>query len=59
MTDAQIQAKATIAAALIQSRTVDADTLGSLNKNISNQKLTHLRELTERIYVALATDSST
>jgi hypothetical protein len=36
MTDAQIQAKATIAAALIQSRSVDAEALGSLNKDISN-----------------------
>lgn len=59
MTDAQIQAKATIAAALIQSRTVDAETLGSLNKDISNHRLSHLRELTERIYQALANDSST
>jgi hypothetical protein len=58
MTDAQIQAKATIAAALIQSRSVDAEGLGSLNKDISNHKLAHLRELTERIYVALAADSS-
>jgi hypothetical protein len=58
MTDGQIQAKAIIAAALIQSRTIDAETLGSLNKDISNHKLAHLRELTERIYLALAADSS-
>jgi hypothetical protein len=58
MTDAQIQAKATIAAALIQSRTIDADTLGSLNKDISSHKLAHLRDLTERIYAALASESS-
>ena len=58
MTDAQIQAKTTIAAALIQSRAIDAEGLASLNKDISNHKLTHLLELTERIYVALATDSS-
>jgi hypothetical protein len=57
MTDAQIQAKATIAAALIQSRSVDAETLGSMNKDISNHKLAHLRELTERIYAALAGES--
>jgi hypothetical protein len=57
MTDAQIQAKVTIAAALIQSRTVDADALGSMNKDISNHKLAHLRELTERIYAALAGSS--
>lgn len=59
MTEAHIQAKATIAAALIQSRSVDAEALGSLNRDISNHKLAHLRELTERIYNALATDSST
>ena len=58
MTDAQIQAKATIAAALIQSRSIDAETLGSLNRDISNHKLAHLRELTERIYLALAADPS-
>jgi hypothetical protein len=57
MTDAQVQARATIAAALIQSRTVDADALGSMNKDISNHKLAHLRELTERIYAALAGDA--
>lgn len=57
MTDAQIQAKATIAAALIQSRSVDSEALGSLNKDISNHKLAHLKELTHRIYLALATDS--
>jgi len=58
MTDAQIQAKATIAAALIQSRSVDTEALGSLNKDISNHKLAHLRDLTERIYAALTTASS-
>ena len=58
MTDAQIQAKATIAAALIQSRSVDAEALGSLNKDISNHKLTHLRDLTERIYAALTASST-
>ena len=58
MTDAQIQAKATIAAALIQSRAVDAEALGSLNKDVSNHKLTHLRDLTERIYAALTASSS-
>jgi hypothetical protein len=57
MTDAQIQAKATIAAALIQSRSIDAETLGSLNRDISNHKLAHLRDLTDRIYLALAADS--
>ena len=58
MTDAQIQSKATIAAALIQSRAVDAEALGSLNKDVSNHKLTHLRDLTERIYAALTASSS-
>jgi hypothetical protein len=58
MTDAQIQARATIAAALIQSRSIDAEALGSLNKDISNHKLAHLRELTERIYAAVARDSA-
>jgi hypothetical protein len=58
MTDAQIQAKATIAAALIASRAIDPGPLASLNKDISNHKLAHLRELTERIYAAVAADSS-
>ena len=57
MTDAQIQAKAIIAAALIQSRGVDPESLASLNKDISNHKLAHLRDLTERIYSALANGS--
>jgi hypothetical protein len=59
MTDAQIQAKAIIAAALIQSRSIDSEALASSNKDISNHKLVHLRELTDRIYSALAADSST
>jgi hypothetical protein len=54
MNDAQIQTKATIAAALIQSRAIDVEALGSPNKDISNHKLIHLRDLTERIYAALA-----
>jgi hypothetical protein len=58
MTDAQLHAKATIAAALIQSRGVDPEALASLNKDISNHKLAHLKELTERIYNALAAESS-
>jgi hypothetical protein len=57
MTDAQIQAKAIIAAALIQSRAIDPEPLASLNKDISAHKLTHLRQLTDRIYETLATDS--
>jgi hypothetical protein len=57
MTDGQIQAKAIIAAALIQSRGIDPESLASLNKDISNHKLVHLRDLTERIYAALATDA--
>jgi hypothetical protein len=59
MTDAQIQGKAIIAAALIQSRAIDPEPLASPNKDISNHKLTHLRELTDRIYNALAADLST
>jgi len=58
VTDTHIEAKAIIAAALIQSRAIDAEGLGSPNKDISNHKLTHLRELTERIYAALAADSA-
>lgn len=58
MTDAQIQAKAIIAAALIQSRVIDPEPLASLNKNISDHKLAHLRDLTERIYTALTGDLS-
>jgi hypothetical protein len=58
MTDAQLQAKATIAAALIQSRAVDAEGLASNNRDISNHKLAHLIELAERIFTALTTDSS-
>jgi hypothetical protein len=56
MTDIQIQAKATIAAALIQSRAIDPEAMASLNKDISGHKLAHLRELTDRIYAVLATD---
>ncbi len=56
MTDAQIQAKATIAAALIQSRAIDPESLASPNRDISTKKLTHLRELTERIYAAVSAE---
>lgn len=54
MNDAQILAKATIAAAIIQSRGVDPEGLASQNKDISTHKLARLRELTDRIYHALA-----
>jgi len=54
MTDGEIQAKATIAAALIQSRAIDPEGIASGNKAISEHKLAHLRELTDRIYSALA-----
>jgi hypothetical protein len=47
-----------IAASLIQSRGVDIEGLASLNKDLSNRKLAHLQELTDRIYNALATDTS-
>jgi hypothetical protein len=53
MTDGQIQAKAIICAALIQSRTFDPDTLASPNKSISEHKLAHLKDLTGRIYEAV------
>jgi hypothetical protein len=56
MTDAQIHAKAVIAAALIESRTVDPQGLASSNKDISNNKLAHLRDLTERIYRVLTVE---
>jgi hypothetical protein len=59
MDDAQILAKATIAAAIIQSRGIDPEGLASPNKDISNHKLAHLRELTERIYNALTGSEST
>jgi hypothetical protein len=54
MTDSEIQAKAIIAAALIQSRAIDPEGIASGNKDISDKKLTHLRDLTDRIYTALA-----
>jgi len=47
MTDSQVQAKAIIAAALIQSRAIDPEGMASLNKDISAHKLAHLRELTD------------
>jgi hypothetical protein len=54
MTDANVQTKAIIAAALIQSRAIDPEGLASGNKSISDHKLTHLRDLTDRIYSAIA-----
>ena len=59
MTDPQIQARATIAAALIQSRAVDPEGLASGVKSVSNLKVSHLKDLTERIYAALAADAET
>jgi hypothetical protein len=59
MNDAQMLAKATIAAAIIQSRGIDPEGLASQNKDISNHKLARLRELTNRIYQALAEDEGT
>ena len=58
MSDAQIHAKAVIAAAIIQSRGVDVEGLASVNKDLSNRKLAHLQELTERIYQALVAGTS-
>ena len=57
MTDAHIQAKAIIAAALIQSRAIDPEAMASLNKDISGHKLAHLRELTDRIFTVLSAES--
>jgi hypothetical protein len=57
MTDAEIRTKAIIAAALIQSRTIDPEGLASGNKSISDHKLGHLRELTDRIYSAITTEA--
>jgi hypothetical protein len=54
MTDSQILAKAIIAAALIQSRAVDPEGIASGNKDISEKKLAHLRDLANRIYSAIA-----
>ena len=54
MNDAQIQARATIAAALISSRVIDPEGLASGLKDVSEHKLTRLRELTDRIYEAIA-----
>ena len=56
MTEAQIQAKAIIAAALIQSRAVDPEGLCSGNKAISDQKVLRLTELTDRIFAAIAAE---
>jgi hypothetical protein len=56
VTDLQIQAKAAIAAALIQTRCIDPEALASANKDISKHKLAHLRDLTERIYTALTSE---
>jgi hypothetical protein len=57
MTDGQIQTKAIIAAALIQSRAVDPEGLGSGLKDVAEHKLRRLRELTNRIYDAIASES--
>jgi hypothetical protein len=57
MTDEQILARATIAAALIETKVIDPQGLASINKDISHNKLTHLRELTDRIINALSTET--
>ena len=59
MTDAQIQAKVTIAAALISSRAIEPEPLASQNKDISSRKVAHLRLLTEHIYAAITSDNPT
>lgn len=54
MNELELQAKATIAAALINSRAFEAEGLGSLNRDISAKKIAHLCELTERVFRALS-----
>ena len=54
MIDSEIQTKAIIAAALIQSRAIDPEGIASGNKEISEKKVAHLRDLTDRIYFAIA-----
>jgi hypothetical protein len=56
-TDAQVQAKAAIAAALIQTRCIDPEGSWVSQPDISNHKLAHLRELTERVYADLITEA--
>jgi hypothetical protein len=56
MTDSEIHTKAIIAAALIQSRAIDPEGIASGNKDISDKKLTHLRDLTDRIYSAITVE---
>ena len=56
MTEAQVQTRAIIAAALIQSRAVDPEGLGSGLKDVVEHKLKRLRELTNRIYDAIASE---
>lgn len=56
MTDGEIHARAIIAAALIQSRAIDPEGIASGNKAISEHKLTHLRDLTQKIYAALTAE---
>ena len=58
MNEVELQARATIAAALINSRAFEAEGLASLNKDISNKKLAHLCELTERVLRALSSDAA-
>ena len=58
MSDSEILARATIAAALISSRAVDPQPLASANRDISAHKLATLRELTDRIYNALCAETT-
>ena len=57
MADEHIEAKATVAAALIQSGAVDPRPLASFDKDISAPHLEHLRDLTERICAEIAAES--
>jgi hypothetical protein len=56
MTDSQIHARAIIAAALIQSRAIDPEGIASGNREISDKKLAHLRDLASRIFSAIAAE---
>ena len=57
MADEHIEARATIAAALIQSGAVDPRPLASSDREISASHLEHLHDLTERICAQIATEA--
>jgi hypothetical protein len=53
MEAAELQAKATIAAALIASHVITIDSLPKLVKGVADQKAIQLRALTDYVYLAL------